>query len=306
MLAAVVHDLKSAPRYGEFPEPVAQEGEQIVRVRAAALSNLVKARASGKHYSSAAELPLVPGYDGVGTLADGRRVYFFGPRAPFGSMAQLCPAKQLVELPQGLDDATGAALGNPGMASWGALLGRARMQPGQTVLVNGATGVAGQQAVQAARHLLAGRIVVTGRNRAVLDSLGADEAIWLEQPDEALLAAFRQLDVDIVLDYLWGHSAQLLLQALAGKTSRTRFVQIGSSSGATLSLEAHQLRSSGLELVGSGLGSLSEDEIAGALRQMFDAAADLRIEVETVDLSEVERAWGATESGRRLVFRVPA
>jgi NADPH:quinone reductase-like Zn-dependent oxidoreductase len=155
MNAAVVQSFDKAPRYGEFREPPPTEGMVVVRVRAVALSNLVKGQASGRHYSSGKEIPFVPGYDGVGVLPDGRRVYFFGPPAPFGSMADLSLAdpSRTIPLPDSLDDVTAAALGNPGLASWGALLGRAQLVAGETVLVNGATGVAGQQAIQAARQL---------------------------------------------------------------------------------------------------------------------------------------------------------
>ena len=68
MKAAVVHDFNQAPRYADFATPEAGEGEVRVRVRAAALSQLVKAQASGRHYSSGKVLPLVPGVDGVGEL----------------------------------------------------------------------------------------------------------------------------------------------------------------------------------------------------------------------------------------------
>jgi NADPH:quinone reductase-like Zn-dependent oxidoreductase len=223
---------------------------------------------------------------------------------------------QMILLPEALDDVTAAALGNPGLASWGALIGRARLQAGESVLVNGATGVAGQQAIQAAKYLGARRIVATGRNPEVLEglrALGADETILLGQTDDALTAAFRreftEHGIDVVLDYLWGNSAECLLQAAEGLGSakgepRMRFVQIGSISGGAISLNAHTLRGSGVELLGSGLGSLSASAIVEALKQMFAAAisAGLRIDAESVPLSEVERMWGSTESGRRVVF----
>ena len=125
MNAAVVESFDKPPRYGTFREPVAGEGEALVKVRAAALSNLVKGQASGKHYSSSAEMPFVPGYDGVGTLPDGKRVYFFGPPAPFGAMAEwsIAAASRTILVPDAVDDVTAAALGNPGLASWGSLLG---------------------------------------------------------------------------------------------------------------------------------------------------------------------------------------
>jgi NADPH2:quinone reductase len=189
------------------------------------------------------------------------------------------------------------------------------LQPGESVLVNGATGVAGQQAVQVAKHLGAKRVIATGRDEAALvrlRELGADETISLRQSDTALAAAFRETlaaDVDVVLDYLWGPSAEALLGAAQGRGGmggepRVRYVQIGAISGETISLSASLLRSSGLELMGSGLGSLSATEIVEALRRMFEAAAStgLKIETEAVPLSEVEAAWGRAESGRRMVF----
>jgi NADPH:quinone reductase-like Zn-dependent oxidoreductase len=207
-------------------------------------------------------------------------------------------------------------LGNPGLASWAALLVRARIQPGETVLVNGATGAAGQQAVQAARFLGAARIVATGRDEASLlklKELGADEIIVLREPESELRAALvremRERGIDIVLDYLWGRSAELLLGAAVGRGGldgerRVRYVQIGSISGATVPLNAEWLRSSGLELLGSGLGSLSAAEIVSALTVMYASAtkAKLRVDTEAVPLRDVQVAWTRPDSGRRLVF----
>ncbi|MGP8259426.1 MAG: quinone oxidoreductase family protein [Acidobacteriaceae bacterium] len=318
MNAAVVESFDRPPRYASFREPVAGDGGVLVRVRAAALSNLVKGQAAGSHYSSAREMPFVPGYDGVGTLPDGRRVYFFGPPAPFGAMAEwsVAVASRTVALPDYVDDVTAAALGNPGLASWAALLGRARLQAGESVLVNGATGVAGQQAIQAAKQLGARRVIATGREKEALEklrALGVDETIWLRQSDEALVDSFRAAlaGVDVVLDYLWGHSAECILVAAKGRGNpqgerRVRYVQIGSISGDAISLRADLLRSSGVELMGSGLGSLSAAAIVQALTEMYETAASagLKIETESVPLSEVESAWGRTESGRRMVFMV--
>jgi NADPH:quinone reductase-like Zn-dependent oxidoreductase len=316
MKAAVVESFDRAPRYAEFREPSAGAGETLVKMRAAALSNLVKGQASGQHYSSASGLPLVPGYDGVGTLPDGRRVYFFGPPAPFGAMAEwsLAAASRTILLPDRVDDVTAAALGNPGLASWGSLLGRARLQAGESVLVNGATGTAGQQSIQVAKLLGARKVIAAGREQAALESLrglGADETIWLQQPGDALAAAFRAAieRVDVVLDYLWGPTAEMLLAAAKGHGApggerRIRYVQIGSISGETISLQAGLLRSSGVELMGSGLGSLSAAAIVESLTRMYAVAAStgLKIETEAVPLSEVETAWGRAESGRRMVF----
>jgi NADPH:quinone reductase-like Zn-dependent oxidoreductase len=319
MNAAVVKSFDRPPQYGTFQTPVAAEEEVLVKMRAAALSNLVKGQASGKHYSSGGGLPFVPGNDGVGTTSNGQRVYFIGPRAPFGTMAEwsVVSLKRTILLPDGVNDVTAAALGNPGLASWAALIGRARLQAGESVLINGATGVAGQQAVQAAKLLGARRVIATGRDEAALErlrGLGADETISLRQPEEALVAAFRAAlaaGIDVVLDYLWGPSAEAILKATQGHGGmggepRIRYVQIGAISGETISLAGSWLRSSGVELLGSGLGSLSAAAIVEALKKMFEVASSpgLKIDTEAVPLSEVETAWGRAESGRRIVFTV--
>src|SRR6202789_2972076 len=100
MKAAIVVEAGKAPIYGEFGEPVPAVGEVQVTVSAAALSNVVKSRASGTHYSSSGEFPFVVGIDGVGRLDDGRRVYFVLPRAPYGSMAEIAvgPSTQCIDL----------------------------------------------------------------------------------------------------------------------------------------------------------------------------------------------------------------
>jgi len=87
--AAIVTAPGKTPVYGEFDKPVARDGEEIILVKAAALSNLTKSRASGAHYSSAGVFPAVAGTDGVGLTQDGRRVYFAMPEAPFGSLTSM-------------------------------------------------------------------------------------------------------------------------------------------------------------------------------------------------------------------------
>lgn len=88
MNAAVVNVPGESPKYQSFPDPVVQDGEELIQVRAAGLHPIVKGLASGSHYASGGEQgPAVPGLDGVGTLADGRRVFFVFVRRPWGTMA---------------------------------------------------------------------------------------------------------------------------------------------------------------------------------------------------------------------------
>ncbi len=195
MKAAIVLQAGKAPVYGDFKEPVPSTGESGIAVTAAALSPVVKARASGTHYSSSDGFPRCVGIDGIGRLHDGRRIYFFLPKAPYGSLAErtLVPSSQCVAVPDDLADTTAAAIALPGMSSWAALKDRARFVSGETVLVNGATGTAGRLAVQIAKYLGAKKVIATGRNAAVLQSLkalGADLTILLVENDGALEDAY--------------------------------------------------------------------------------------------------------------------
>ena len=319
MNAAVVQAFDAPPRYASFADPVAQEGEVLVTLTAAGLHPIVKVLANGTHYASTGELPFIPGVDGVGRLEDGTRIYFGAARSPYGTFAEkaLAAPWMRLPLPAGLDDATAAGIANPGMSSWVALTARAGFVAGESVLILGATGVAGQLAVQVAKRLGARRVIAAGRNPQVLEKLrhlGADAVISLDQEHEALVVAFRSewasSGVDIVLDYLWGQPAQSLLEAISQRglriaASRIRFVQIGSSAGPTIPLPAATLRSSKLELLGSGFGSASMDEIRQTLAEFFNAAArqPFEFEVKTAPLRDVEALWNVAERGTRIVFQ---
>ncbi|MGA8230067.1 MAG: zinc-binding alcohol dehydrogenase family protein [Candidatus Acidiferrales bacterium] len=200
-----------------------------------------------------------------GRLQDGTRVYFGSARRPYGTFSELVVAPDWICLPppEGLDEVTAAGIANPGMSSWAALSARAKFVAGESVLILGATGAAGQMAVQIAKRLGARRVVAAGRNPQVLErlqGLGADAVISLKQEHGLLVSAFRselaEAGVDVVLDYLWGRPAQSVLETISEKglkhkTSRIRFIQVGQSAGRTISLAAATLRSSGLELLGA-------------------------------------------------------
>jgi NADPH2:quinone reductase len=319
MRAAVVRAFDAPPSCSTFADPVAGEGELLVTITAAGLHPIVKSLANGTHYGSTGELPFVPGVDGVGRLEDGTRVYFGVSRPPFGTFSErgLAANWMCIPLPEGLDDATAAGIANPAMSSWVALTARAKFVAGESVLILGATGVAGQLAVQNAKRLGARRVVGVGRNPQALiglKELGADAVISLEQEHDALVKALRneyaEAGVDVVLDYLWGQPAESMLEAISQRglrkaAARVRFVQIGASAGAAIGLKAEVLRSSGLELLGSGFGSASLPQIVGAVKEFFKAAAKepFHFKVKTAPLSDVEGLWNSPEQGVRLVFQ---
>jgi NADPH:quinone reductase-like Zn-dependent oxidoreductase len=319
MKAALVMGAGQTPRYADFSEPTPAAGESKITVTAAAISQVVRSRASGQHYSSSGQFPFVAGIDGVGRLDDGRRVYFVMPRAPYGSMAEraTAPSAHCLALPDELDDVAAAAIANPGMSSWAALQERARLEAGETVLVNGATGASGRLAVQIAKHLGAKKVIATGRNLEALKSvaaLGADVTIPLVDDEAELEGRFTRefaQGVDVVLDYLWGKSAERLIisGAKAGAEAvPIRFVQIGSVSGAGITLASAALRSSAIVLMGSGIGSIPFDRLLSAIDGLFRATvpAGFKIATNAVPLSDVEQAWTRDESAGRTVFIVEA
>ena len=254
--------------------------------------------------------------DGVGLLADGRRVYFAFPRSPFGAMAEISvvDGKNWTLVPDDVDDVTAAAIANPGMSSWAALTDRAQLQPRETVLINGAAGASGRLAIQIARFMGAGTIIATARNPtcfSALRALGADLVIALGGDARELTEHFHAVigshQVTVVLDYLWGPSAECLLTAASGHAGiqqpRIRYVQIGSLACPTINFSGAILRSSGLELMGSGLGSVSNAGLVRAAGGVFSAVsrAGLVIETKTVSLASVESEWTG-ESSARVVF----
>jgi NADPH:quinone reductase-like Zn-dependent oxidoreductase len=116
------------------------------------------------------------------------------------------------------------------------------------VLINGATGVTGMIAVQIAKYYGAKKIIVTGRNAESLNhllTLGADEVISLKQDDEPIINRIKEIHaetpIDIIIDYLWGHPAELVLAALQGKgnvTHKVRYVTVGGMAGDKIQLSS--------------------------------------------------------------------
>ena len=323
MKAAVVYKKGELPKYAEFADPIVQnENETLVSVKAVAITNLDKGIVSGDHYSSENrnENGTLIGSDCIGLLENGTRVYARGISGTIAEKA-LVEKQRMVLLPDGITDATAAAMPNAVAGSAMALRFRAGIEPGETVLINGATGFTGQMAIQIAKHYGAKKIIVTGRNEKTLQSLldlGADEIISLKQDDEAIIAQLKAIQqntpIDIILDYLWGHSAELIFSFLKGKgnfTHKVRYVSIGAMSGDTIQLSAAILRSVDLHLSGSGLGSWTKDEVkllfSEILPEMFLLAAQnkLKVNIETVNLIDIEKMWNAViPDGKRLVVTI--
>jgi NADPH:quinone reductase-like Zn-dependent oxidoreductase len=224
-------------------------------------------------------------------------------------------------LPEGADPVALAAAMNPAMSSWVALRQRVSFQPGQDVLVLGATGNAGQMAVQVAKRLGAGQIIAAGRDAerlAALPALGATATVPLATGtgsgsgtgsgtgSERLAKAAA--DVDIVLDYLWGPpTTDAMIAIVTNRADRGKplsWIEIGSVAGPAAEIPSAALRAARLQLVGSGQGSVSTREYLAELDALAQeiAAGAIEVDARAVPLAQVEEAWAATDARHRIVL----
>lgn len=316
MKAAVVHEVGAVPRYQEFPDPVPADGEVLIRVEAVGVENVDRAIVAGTHYTAEEfieRLPGIPCFDGIGRLPDGTLVGFGGVQPPYGTLAEyaVVPASHIAPVPEGIEPAILAAL--PAAITAMSMRVAAGLEAGETVLIQGATGVAGRLAVQIARLLGAGRIVATGRDDAALAGLrdlGADAMINTTVADDDLVEAYRSQagkGYDVVVDFLWGRPTELLTRSLVpesfGVAAPTRLVQVGEAAGSAITLTADALRTSGLEIYGAARNLATG--MADAYAQVIDWVrnGELIIDVTTMPLSSIEEAWQRTDlRGSRLVI----
>lgn len=320
MKAAVMYLEGGLPRYADFPEPTIQnDDELLVTVKAVAIKHFDKGRAGGTHYSSAGPTTggKVIGGDGVCLLTNGTRVYGMGVSGMLAEKAVIYKSR-IVPIPAGLDDAVAAALPNAVIGAAMALKFKADIQPGDVVLINGATGFTGQVAVQIAKHYGAAKVIATGRNTASLDkllTLGADEVVIIAQDDEHFKAQLKEIHahtpIDVIIDYLWGHTAEMILECLKGDgsfTNRIRYVSVGAMMGDLIQLSAANLRSVNIQLGGSGLGAWTKQQVgmlfSEILPEMFQLAAEgkLSILTQSVKLEDIAELWNLdVPNGQRLV-----
>src|ERR1700677_902853 len=296
MKAAVVDDFTRPPRYQDFPDPVATgEGEVVVEVLAAGLHPRVRSQAGGSHYTSTDELPLIPGIDAVIRDPKGNIRYTILDDTTLGTMAErtVIDLERSVVLPDSIDPVVVAAAMNPAMSSWVALRQRISFTPGRHVLILGATGNAGRMAIQVAKRFGAARVIAAGRDTAKLAelaALGADEICTFDQ-----LA--RAADVDVVIDYVWGEpTAAAMVEILTNRADRGRaltWLEIGPLPGPEAAIPAAALRAARLQIVGSGIGSVSGRDFVEELPKLAEAVAHGAFDVraKAVPLAEVEQVW---------------
>jgi NADPH:quinone reductase-like Zn-dependent oxidoreductase len=314
MHAAVVTTFDKPPAYREFPVPTPRPPDEVlVDVIAAGLHPRVRSQADGSHYTSSGDLPLVPGIDGVGRTPDGTLRYFYLPDTNMGAMAEqtVIDQRRSIALPDGTDPVLVAAAMNPAMSSWVALRRRINFEPGQTVLILGATGSSGQMAVQVAKRLGASHVIGAGRNAqqlSALTHLGADTTVQLGNATAVSDLAQAARDVDVVIDYLWGPLTADVMAGIAGNRSDPgkplAWIEIGSVAGPTAAIPSAALRAIRLQIVGSGQGSVKTRDILAELPALTIeiTTGALRIDARAVPLTDVGTAWNDKATEQRIVI----
>ncbi len=209
---------------------------------------------------------------------------------------------------------TVAAAMNPALSSWIALRNRIALEPGHSVLVLGATGNAGQMAVQIAKHLGAGHVIAAGRNPerlAALTELGADRPSRSRATPTRPTGPLGQAaaEVDVVIDYLWGAATERSMSAViahrADKGHALTWIEVGSMSGLQVTLPSAWLRAARLQLIGSGQGSVSAKDIISELPALAAeiSTGTYAIAAVATPLSQVATSWNAPVApGQRVVF----
>lgn len=302
MHTALVKAWGEVPKYEEVPElPEPEEGWTRIKVEATCVHQVTRSRASGKHYSAQGP-PHMPGVDGVGTTADGRKVYFssFATGGSFSDYVNI-PTRNVIPLPSDADANHFAAMVNPGLSSWMALKVRTTDLPESfTAVIMGATSASGRIAISLARACGAGKVIGLARNQAALDELNLDQAITIAEPAES--TDFSALgDVDVVLDYVYGPLAVHLFKSLKSERP-TQYVHVGGLSAQEISLPGSVLRSKNLTIRGAGPGAYAVADARIYLPGLLKVIASTKAQpVRVRQLKDVEKEW-VKEGPERLVF----
>jgi NADPH:quinone reductase-like Zn-dependent oxidoreductase len=316
--AAVLLRYGDPPNFATFDHPPApSHGQVLVDVEVAGLNPVDVALGERRHYLPSPPLPYVPGMEAVGRVVDsaapgvapGDRVYVDLPALPHGTFASrtLAHGASAVPIRADADAALACALGIAGVAAFASVHYRAKLRPGETVVVLGATGVVGMIAIQVARLLGAGAIVAVGRDRQRLEAtraLGATATVRIGGED--LTHAIKQATgdgADVVIDTLCGAPAEAALEA---GVINARLVQLGRSAAETMELRSATVRGKAISIIGHA-NALTPQEIR---RDAHDwllrnaTAGQLHIEVERIALAHVADAWLRQKAspGRKLLL----
>ena len=287
MRGALITELGSPPESADLDEP---QGDQVVTVEAVALNPLDISVGSGVFYGGHPPLPYVPGCEAAGRTEDGTLVYLFGDGRGVGKPGFLAervavPADLPLRVPDGADPALVAIAGIAGIAAWVSVAWKAKVGPGDRVLVLGARGAVGQIAVQAAQLLGATKVVGAGRR-------ATDGIVALDDVGDA----FGDEGFTVCIDPVWGET---LARTLGHAAMRARVVHLGQIGGAEAPLRSADVRGKELHIMGHSSFALSREDNGRAYLEVLDhlASGRIAVELERYPLDRAAEAWERQRSG---------
>jgi NADPH2:quinone reductase len=203
--------------YAELPDPEPEDGEVLIEVSRAGV-NFADTHVTRNDYLAEQQLPLVPGGEISGRTPDGRRVAALLMNGGYAERVAV-PEAALIPVPEEVDDDQAAALLLQGLTAWSLLHVSARLEAGETVVVEAAGGGTGSLAVQLAKKAGAKVVALASseEKRALATELGADAAVDSRAEDlgDQIISANGGEQVDVVLQMSGGDAFEAELRTLA-------------------------------------------------------------------------------------------
>ncbi|HKQ17885.1 MAG TPA: zinc-binding dehydrogenase [Solirubrobacterales bacterium] len=284
----------------ELPDPEPGPDEVVVEVTRAGM-NFADTHQRENDYLAKAELPLIPGGEIAGRTADGRRVAAMLANGGYAEKVVVHRAA-LVPIPDEVSDDQAAGVLLQGLTAWALLRISARLERGESVVVQAAGGGTGTLAVQLAKRYGAGRVIAlasTGEKRDLAIRLGADAAVDSRSDD--LAAAIREANggdqVDVVLEMAGGDAFDACLSVLA---PFGRLVSFGIASRQPNEVMTQKLMRTSRAVVGFWLVHLFRrpDLLEQGITELLEAVGSGKLEVvigATYGLSDVADAHRALQ-----------
>jgi len=287
----------------DLPDPEPRDGEVTVNVSRAGI-NFADTHLRRDDYLAPAELPLIPGMEVSGRTEGGDRVTALLSNGGYAEKVAV-PGESLVPVPDAVSDDQAAAVLLQGLTAWSILRLSARLEKGETIVVQAAGGGTGTLAVQLAKRLGAGRVIAlasSAQKRELALRLGADAAVDSRSDDlaTAILDANGGEQVDVVLEMSGGSAFDACLSTLA---PFGRLVTFGLASGKPNKVRNADLMASSRAVVGFWLVHLFKrsDLMREGIGELLAAVASGELEPvigEVYGLPEAPRAHNDLQERR--------
>ena len=278
----------------ELPDPEAADGVAVVDVARAGI-NFADTHATRDDYLAKQSLPMIPGGEVAGRTADGRRVAALLAGGGYAEKVAV-PEAFLIPVPDAISDDVAAGLLLQGLAAHALVHRCARLEEGETIVVQAAGGGTGTLAVQLAKRA-GGRVIALASSedkRALAERLGADATVdsRAEDLEAAILDANGGEPVNAVLEMSGGATFEACLRTLA---PFGRIVAFGIASREPNQVETGHLMRHSRAVIGFWLMHLipQRELVASMLADLFSAVGAGELEVvvgEVYPLSEARRA----------------